>query len=113
MKNNVTIAIEMADALCVKTMMDFLKSLPDVETVQWFCGTGEKGPLAVKGSPPVIIIDDQPETSRSATERVTKLRLAFPQAAIFVVSADTRPEHIVEMMRAGAAQFLVTPINPD
>ena len=112
MKNKITIAIEIADAGCVKTLVDALKTLPDVETVQWFNGTGEKGALAVKGSPVVIIIDDQPETSHSATDRVAILRLAFPQAAIFVVSTDTRPEHIVEMMKAGAAQFLVTPINP-
>jgi pilus assembly protein CpaE len=112
MKNKVTVAIEMADAAGVKTLMHTLKSLPEVETVQWFTGTGEKGALAVKGSPSVIIIDDQAETSRSAAERVARLHQAFPQSAIFVVSADTRPQHIVEMMKAGAAQFLVTPINP-
>ena len=112
MKSKVTVAIEMADAACVKTLVDTLKTLPEVETVQWFNGTGEKGALAVKGSPIVIIIDDQPETSRSASERVAKLRQSFPLSAIFVVSEDTRPEHIVEMMKAGAAQFLVTPINP-
>ena len=112
MKNKVTVAIEMADAECVKTLVDTLKTLPEVETVQWFNGTGEKGALAVKGSPIVIIIDDQAETSRSATERVAQLRQSFPLSAIFVVSPDTRPEHIVELMKAGAAQFLVTPINP-
>ena len=112
MKNKVTVAIEMADAGCVKTLVDTLKALPEVETVQWFNGTGEKGALAVKASPIVIIIDDQTETSRSPAERVAQLRQAFPLSAIFVVSSDTRPEHIVEMMKAGAAQFLVPPINP-
>ena len=112
MKNKVTIAIEMADAGGVKTLVDALQILPEVETVQWFNGTGEKGALAVKGSPVVIIIDDQPETSRSAVERIAKLHQAFPASAIFVVSTDTRPEHIVEMMKAGAAQFLVSPVNP-
>lgn len=111
MKNKITVAVEIADAGCVKSMMDALKSMPDVEAVQWFNGTGEKGALAVKGAPSVIIVDDRPETSRSTMERVAKLHQAFAQAAIFVVSADTRPEHIVELMKAGAAQFLVTPVN--
>ncbi len=112
MKNKVTIAIEMVDAVCVKTLMNMLKTLPEVEVVQGFNGTGEKGALAAKGSPAVIIIDDQAETSRSTDERVVRLHQTFPQSAIFVVSADTRPQHIVEMMKAGASQFLVTPINP-
>lgn len=113
MKNKITVAIEMADAGGVKTLVEALKNLPGVETVQWSAGTGEKGSLAVKESPAVIIIDDQKVTSFSVTERITKLHQAFPQAAIFVVSADTRPEHIVAMMRAGASQFLVDPINPN
>ena len=112
MKNKITVSIEIADAGCVKTLVDALKSLPDVETVQWFSDTGEKGSLVVKGSPAIIIIDDQPETAHSPAERINKLHQAFPATAIFVVSADTRPEHIVAMMRAGAAQFLVTPLNP-
>lgn len=111
MKTKITVAIEIADAGCVKTLVDALKDLPDVETVQWSNGTGEKGALAVKGSPVVIIVDDQAEMSLSAPGRVAKLRQSFAHAAIFVVSSDTRPEHIVEMMKAGAAQFLVTPIN--
>ncbi|MBE0504634.1 MAG: hypothetical protein IBX46_10945 [Desulfuromonadales bacterium] len=113
MTKKITVAIEIADTGCVKTLVEALKNLPGVETVQWFAGTGEKGSLAVKESPEVIIIDDQRETSFSVTERISKLHHAFPQAAIFVVSADTRPEHIVAMMRAGASQFLVNPINPN
>lgn len=111
MTNKITVAIEIADAGCVKTLLEALKNLPGVETIQWFPGTGEKGSLAVKGTPAVIIIDDQRETSFSVTERISKLHQAFPQAAIFVVSADTRPEHIVAMMKAGASQFLASPVN--
>lgn len=111
MMNKMTVAIEIAEIGCVKALMEALKGLPDLETVQWFNGTGEKGALAVKGSPAVIIIDDKPETSYSTTERIAKLHQTFPAAALFVVSTDTRPEHIVAMMRAGAAQFLVNPIN--
>ncbi|PKN12399.1 MAG: hypothetical protein CVU69_07910 [Deltaproteobacteria bacterium HGW-Deltaproteobacteria-4] len=107
MTNKIIVAIEIADAGCVKTLVEALKNLSGVETVQWFAGTGEKGSLAVKGTPAVIIIDDQRET----TERISKLHQAFPLAAIFVVSTDTRPEHIVAMMRAGASQFLVSPVN--
>lgn len=113
MTNKIVVAIEIADAGCVKTLLEALKHSPGVETVQWFAGTGEKGSLAVKESPAVIIIDDQRETSFSVTERISKLHQVFPQAAIFVVSADTRPEHIVAMMKAGASQFLVDPINPN
>jgi pilus assembly protein CpaE len=111
MKNKITVAIEIADAGSGKTLVAALKNLPEVEVVP-FNGTGDKGTLAGKGSPAVIIIDDQAETPGTAIDRVGKLHQAFPAAALFVVSADTRPEHVVAMMKAGAAQFLVHPLNP-
>lgn len=111
MVGKITVAIEVAEVRAAKALLEICKTLPEVETWQWFNGAGEKGDRAVKGNPDIIVIDDQPETSRSVVERVFRLQENFPHTAIFVVSSNTRPEHIVEMMKAGVAQYLVEPVE--
>lgn len=111
MKNKITVAIEMADAGGVKALLEALDELAEVEIIPWFKGSRDQGGGVAKVSPAIIIIDDQPESSSSAGDRMARLRQSFPQAAIFVVSADTRPEHIVGMMKSGAAQYLVSPVD--
>lgn len=112
MSRTLKIAIEIADAQCAKGVHDALRDLPDAETVLWVNGAGEKGGVAVKDIPDVIILDDHPETSRDIFSRVAKLRGAYGNAALFVVSANTKPEFIVSLMKAGVSQYLVLPLNP-
>jgi len=111
MSRKITIAIEIADTRCAKELQEMLQSVPNAESVEWFNDSGEKGARAVKAIPDIIIVDDHPETSRTASERFVRLRQIYPHAAIFVVSETTRPEYIVEVMRAGVAHYLVRPVN--
>lgn len=111
MLKKINIAIEIAEPRGARELLDTLKDVPSTETTQWFNGSGEKGALAVKLVPDIVIIDDQPATSRSCIERIERLRQSFPQTAIFVVSSDTRPEHIVEVMKSGVAQYLLQPVG--
>jgi pilus assembly protein CpaE len=104
------IAIEMTDRETVKALSLILDKMPDVKTTVWFDSMGEKGGMAVKVSPDILIIDDLPEGSRFF-DRLRILQKNFPQAAIFVVSEEQKPEYVVQVMKTGAREFLVLPVR--
>lgn len=106
----IKIAIEMNDRDTVKELSRMLDELPNVTTTVWFNAMAEKGELAVKASPDILIVDDLPEGPRFF-DRLQILRKNFPQAAIFVVSAEKGPERIVQVMKAGAKEYLVLPVR--
>jgi pilus assembly protein CpaE len=45
-------------------------------------------------------------------ERIRLARERMPQTPLLVVSSDYRPEHVVEVMQAGANHFVTTPLGP-
>jgi pilus assembly protein CpaE len=112
MIKDLVVAIEIADSGLARSIMEDIGEVPDVQAVQWYDSMGEKGSLAVKTTPNIIIVDDAPESDVIFT-RLSSLRQSFPQAAMFVVSTDKRPKHIVEVMKAGVAEYLVTPVNQE
>jgi pilus assembly protein CpaE len=111
MPSKINIAVELADSRLAKSIMSDLQSIPNVEAIQWFDTIGEKGTTAVKTIPHVIVFDDHPD-SQMVINRIRTFRNRFPQAAFFVVTANQDPQHIVEVMKAGVAEYLVTPIEP-
>jgi pilus assembly protein CpaE len=111
MPSKINIAVELADSRLVKSIMSDLQTIPNVEAIQWFDGIGEKGTTAVKTIPHVIVFDDHPD-SQVVINRIRTFREKFPLAAFFVVTANQDPQHIVEVMKAGVAEYLVTPIEP-
>jgi pilus assembly protein CpaE len=105
------ISIEISDRELANDIMRDLESLADIKAHKWYGAMGEKGALAVKSNPNIIILDDDPETGE-IFRRLPKMRHVFPQAAVFVISNDKNPKHIVEVMKAGATEYLVTPLSP-
>ena len=110
MGHAIIIAVEMQDKNLVKSTLTELKKLPNVEVVQWYAQTGEKGALTTNITPDIIIIDDDPEATL-IFGRIKNLQASFPQAAIFVISTIERPKHIVDVMKAGVAEYLIAPIE--
>lgn len=110
MPRKLLIAIEITDSRTVHMLQEKLREIPNLEMTQWFDSAGEKGPLAVKGSPDIIILDD-PTEGPSIFNRLKPIRENFPHAAVFVVSGNQFPQHIVEVMKAGVSEYLVIPIN--
>jgi len=106
----IQIAIDMPDQETIKELSRILAEIPEVKTTVWFDSMGEKGGLAVKVFPDILLIDDRPEGDRFF-ERLRILRNNFPLAAIFVVSGEKNPEHIVQVMKAGAKEYLVLPVR--
>lgn len=110
MPRKLLIAIEISDNRLVHMLQDKLREIPNLEIKQWFDSAGEKGSIAVKGSPDIIILEDTTE-GQSVFNRIKQIRQNFPHAAMFVVSSNQFAQHIVEVMKAGVAEYLVTPIN--
>jgi len=110
MPQTMNISIEISDHELAGSITKILESLNDVKVHKWYGSMGEKGELSVKSSPNIIIMDDDPETEE-IFRRLPKMRHVFPQAAIFVISNEKDPKHIVELMKAGATEYLVTPLG--
>ena len=110
MAANITIAIEIANKEISDAFSTFLKKRPQVELIEWHNGVGEKGALASKVLPHVIVIDDAPQYG-SLSERVSRLISAYPNVTVFVVSETQQPEKIVEAMKAGAEEFFGYPLQ--
>lgn len=110
MPRKLLVAIEIADNRLVHMLQEKLGAIPNLEVTQWFDSAGEKGPLAVKGTPDIIMLDD-PSEGQTIFKRLKPIQQNFPHAAVFVVSTNQFPQHIVEVMKAGVFEYLVTPIN--
>lgn len=110
MPNKLTIAVELTDNHLATHLIKTIREIPNVEAVQWFDSMGEKGKAAVKNAPEIVVIDDNPDTQQ-LNNRLALLRESFPAAAYFVVSSDQSPKHIIEVMKTGVAEYLVTPID--
>ncbi|MFO7607011.1 MAG: AAA family ATPase [Desulfurivibrionaceae bacterium] len=104
------ISIEISDHELANTITKNVESLNDVKVHKWYGAMAEKGEVSVKSSPNIIILDDDPETDE-IFRRLSKIRHVFPLAAIFVISTDKDPKHIVAVMKAGATEYLVTPFS--
>ncbi|MFA5516463.1 MAG: AAA family ATPase [Desulfuromonadales bacterium] len=61
--------------------------------------------------PNIYFLDDGPGAG-NMLEKIRSLRLEHPQACLFVISSDASPEQIVEVMKAGANEYFMKPINP-
>jgi pilus assembly protein CpaE len=111
MPRKLLIAFEVTDNRLANVLQQKLEAFPSVKVTRWFDATGEKGTIAVKTAPDIIVLEDVSDKGHSIFQRLGTLRENFPQAAMFVVSANQYPQHIVQVMKAGVAEYLVTPIN--
>lgn len=110
MAKQIIVAIEISDSRLTRSILDAVKGIADVQSAQSVDAILEKGPLAVKTAPNIIILDD-PAAGENFAQKIATLRKAFPEAFIFVVSSDKSPEKIIEVMKMGVAEYLVTPLN--
>lgn len=110
MGNKLIVAIEMTNPRLGQSLQEVLMVMPDVEIVKWQDRIAEKGALAIKTIPQILIVEDQPG-SGSIFKRLSDLKTHLPQTEVFVLSEDKRPERIVDVMKAGATEYLVIPVE--
>jgi pilus assembly protein CpaE len=83
----------------------------EVESDQYCVTSGDRSTRRfVEARPDILIIDMQ--DAQSAIQSLHVLNTAVPEMWLFVSSASTDPQLIIETMRAGAREFLSKPIPP-
>lgn len=110
MPKELNLAIEISRSETAGALQTHIRNLVGVKVQQWTSSMAEKGALAVKTVPDVIIIDESPE-SGNLLSRVRTIKENFPQASLFVVSANRDPQNIIDAMKAGASEYLVEPVE--
>jgi len=110
MGKDLNIAFEIQDLRLAEEISRELKEISCINLIHSVNDQGDHGTAAFKSPPQIILLEDQPDNS-DLLRRLISLHHNFPLAAIFVISADCRPEHIVEVMKAGATEYFVTPVQ--
>lgn len=65
---------------------------------------------AQEGGNKIRVVEDRPDAG-DILEAIAEIRRKDEKIALFVVSSDARPEHIVEIMKAGATEFFLWPVS--
>ncbi len=100
MVQELCVALEISDNRLAERVTVALAELPKVRTL------GRTDPAV----PQILIVEDRAETG-DVFQTMEDLRSRYPQAPMFVLSEDKRPEHIIEVMKAGAVEFLFCPLD--
>ncbi len=95
------ITLDVHDPFIGKILSEEFDNEPDITIAS------QPDPVA----PNIFFLDDEVE-SGNIFEKIRDLRVDFPNVGIFVVSSNSSPENIVEIMKAGANEFFMKPINP-
>lgn len=105
MSQDIRIALNVPDKSLARQIGSDLAQLPRLQIV----GNSTNGSTP-PGPADVVILQDQPEQG-DVLDRLRNIRSHLPTASIFVVSAEQRPEYIVEIMKAGAAEYFLEPLS--
>lgn len=105
MPQKINIALSVNDSRLSRSVRDILNNLPDVDMVRW----NERKSL--NPEPQIILVDDT--DSDSIFPRLRNLRRTFNKAAIFVISPNKAPEHIIKVMKSGGSEYLIAPLEKE
>jgi pilus assembly protein CpaE len=106
MDQTLNIAVSIDDSILAESIVSQLENTADVKTSRW---NGKH--YADQFHPEIIIVADNGPAGEGISQKVSRLRKDFSQSAIFVVSKETRPEKIVEVMKAGGSEYLLAPVD--
>lgn len=110
MTKELLVALEISRSELSGALAGLARGVPGVKTQEWAGNFGEKGSLAVKTEPDIIVIDDAPQNGE-LLGRVRTIKGYFPRAALLVISSNCDPQQIINTMKAGAAEYLVQPVS--
>jgi pilus assembly protein CpaE len=106
MDQSLKIAISIDDYTLAESIVSQLQSTSDIDITRW------NGKLHTDQlHPQIIIVGDNGSDGEGISQKVSRLSKTFSQSAIFVVSKDTRPENIIDVMKAGGAEYLLAPVD--
>jgi len=106
MAQEVNICFHLADNELARSISKNLRVFPFLKDV----GSSTKPLISNAAAPHVAVLEDWPEAG-DILDRIVELRKANPNLAIFVVSSNAQPEQIVKVMKAGATEYFLKPID--
>jgi pilus assembly protein CpaE len=110
MKKSINMAVAVKEADLAESIRNLAQSIHGVNSVVWDDSLHGGVDHAGKIMPEIIIIDDNPEEAKTLAA-LTTLRSDFPTSAIFVVSMNQNPQHIINVMKGGGAEYFLTPVD--
>jgi len=109
MTKQLIIALEISRSELAGALAALARGIPGVKLLEWTGNFAEKGSLAVNTIPDIIVIDDVPNVG-NLLNRIRTIKDNFPDIALLVISANCDPQQIINVMKAGAAEYLVQPV---
>lgn len=106
MTNEVHVALETTDKKIAQQIWQQLSALTNVRVNQLMVGESEGKFL----DSDIIVTLTSPE-SGEISQRIREYGRLYPNASIFVVSTDSRPERIIEAMKSGVSEYFLHPID--
>ncbi|HKI51619.1 MAG TPA: AAA family ATPase [Geothermobacteraceae bacterium] len=100
------VVLDMVDSPLKRDVLDFLAEMDGVAMSDGF-----RVEEAQNGLAPQLMVFNAEARSDELIAKIQQLRQQLPEAAMFVISPDKSPEHIVEVMKAGADEFFSNPLN--
>ncbi|MBI5441581.1 MAG: AAA family ATPase [Deltaproteobacteria bacterium] len=100
----IKLALSISDKDLARQLLQILGETESVRVIE------STGPSAGT-QPNVALLEDQPSRRVDTLRAIAELRERAPELQIVVLSRDARPEHIVDIMKAGAAEFLLLPLE--
>jgi pilus assembly protein CpaE len=104
-----------SNAESLGSVRHILAATPSV-LVGEFCDIPQALREARTTRPDVVIVEipsDQERKGESASAAIESLVRAFPDVAILVTGPARSAQHVIQVVRAGALDFLGRPVNPD
>jgi pilus assembly protein CpaE len=103
MTSDLTISIEVGDSEHYEKLSNVLMEMGYMQIVE---SPREK----LRQEPQVVFVDDSPG-KKDVFARIASLSQNYPEARIFAVLQDQRPEYIISVMKAGADEIFFQPLD--
>jgi pilus assembly protein CpaE len=81
------------------------------DKVDAIVGTLEKSAVAIDRNPPDVLVLDQPSAHGGDLALVEQLSHSHPQVAFIVLCREHTPEFLLQAMRAGIREVLLSPVS--
>ena len=110
MAKELTISLELKNPRLTKPLKELLSQIANIDVRESSTSLADKSGLDAQNVPDILIIDSHSETV-DILSRVRTIKREFPKTAIFVVSDIKDPKQIIDIMKAGASEYLVEPVD--
>lgn len=109
MTKEILVGIDISNAELQKTVAGLTKHITGIKVRPWASNSLINSQGLPDTLPDIVIIDDPHQDSTLLT-KIRAICSEAPQVSVFVVSANRNPQSIIDVMKAGAAEYLVEPV---